>query len=380
MPRKKISTDADVIEGIAELNENEEIVIEDRRTVRKQKSKPPPEPEPIEDFDFDDDETDAEPEPEFSPTSIAALIFGGDANKLTDQFCSVAVRRKPDSMRDRFATPCNAVTNYPALQNIAIDAEQSEIEEIVREQYGGGHYFFQVRYGNRLANNWQATLADLPAAFAPKPETTATAAAAMPAAVPIDPLDNMLSNLAKMKALKDSLFGDEEARLKEQIAELKEQIANRPEPTPAEPLPDNIRILEKALGVNNPTLQERLIDAAFPEESASHWIPETVKTIFEHKEEIGQILGGILGSLAGPQPAASPAAMADLLRRQPPAALPAQPADTAPVSNFRRGPTRSDDGDDAGEIADTVSTNAEIDNVTDDEPNSDADAKEAGDE
>ena len=141
----------------------------------------------------------------------------------------------------------------------------------------------------------------------------------------------MLTILTKMMALKDALFGDEEARLKEQIADLKAEIANRPEPAPSEPVPENLRILEKALGVNNPSLQERLIDAAFPEESAGHWIPETVKTIFDHKEEIAGLLGGLLGSLGGRPPA--PPNIQEMLKRQPPPAAIAPPP---PTSNFRR--------------------------------------------
>lgn len=377
MARKKVSTSGDMNMDIPDLQENEEVVIEDKRTIRKQRAKPPAiEPEPIEfdDDDMDDDVIDAEPE--FSQTSLAALIFGDDANRPTEQFCTVAVRRKPDAMRDRFTTPCSSVTNYPALTNISIDAERDEIEEIVREQYGGGHYFFQIRYNNRLASSWQSTLADLPAMMQPKQEHAAVTAAIPPPAVPSDPLDSMLTNLTKMKALKDALFGDEENRLKEQIADLKAEIANRPEPTPAEPLPENLRILEKALGVQNKDLQDRLLDAAFPEESGGHWIPETIKTIFEHKEEIGGILAGVLGGLAGPRPAASPAAMADMLRRQPPAALPphSQPAAASP---FKRGVKRSDTGetdDDgpAGEI--------EAGTALNDESNSEATTKDADNE
>jgi hypothetical protein len=327
MPRKKVSPDSEIIDATG-LEENEQIVIEDKKTIRKERSTPPPEPEVTDgEIVFEDDEETATPS--FGETSIAALIYDGE-QPIENQYCTIHVRRTPDKMKDRFATPCQSTLNYPALPNVEITADRSEIEEMVRQEYGGGHYFFQIRFQNRLGASWQSSLADLPQSI-PRTEAPAIQPAPAQPTPAADPLDSMLTNLSKMKALKDALFGDEEARLKEQIADLKAEIANKPEPTPSEPIPDNLRILEKALGVNNPTLQERLIDAAFPEESASHWIPETVKTIFDHKEEIAGLVGGLLGSLAG-RPAAPPN-IHEMLKQQPPAAaIAAGP----PASNFRR--------------------------------------------
>ena len=347
MPRKKVSA-AGVIDPSG-LEENEQIVIEDKQTIRKERSKPQPadEPEPIlGEIEFDDEE---EPDgPQFSETSLAALIYDeAEGGRLEDRFCTILVRRKPDRMQDRFVTPCSAVTNYPPLANIEITAERYEIEERVREQYGGGHYFFQIRFENRLRQSWESTLADLPANMQAKPEPVKTPSEPSPAPPPADPMDTMLNSIVKMKALKDALFGDEEARLKEQIRDLKDEIARKPEPQPSEPIPENLRILEKALGVNNPTLQERLIDAAFPEESGGHWIPETVKTIFEHKEEIAGMLGGLLGTLAGPpRPAAPPPSIQDLMRAQPPALSPAVAPTETPspaATTFKRKAKRTND-------------------------------------
>ena len=364
MPRKKVSA-AGVIDPSG-LEENEQIVIEDKQTIRKERSKPQPadEPEPIlGEIEFDDEE---EPDgPQFSETSLAALIYDeAEGGRLEDRFCTILVRRKPDRMQDRFATPCSAVTNYPPLANIEITAERYEIEERVREQYGGGHYFFQIRFENRLRQSWESTLADLPANMQPKQEPAVTVAEPTSSQPPADPMDTMLNSLVKMKALKDALFGDEEARLKEQIRDLKDEIARKPEPQPSEPIPENLRILEKALGVNNPTLQERLIDAAFPEESGGHWIPETVKTIFEHKEEIAGILGGLLGSFAGPTPTAPAPKIQDLMRAQPPATLP--PALTTPATTLKPRTKRSSDGDSDAEPQPNEHDRTDVTEKTDD--------------
>src|SRR5690606_26472000 len=85
---------------------------------------------------------------------------------LANQFCTIHVRRKPDKMRDQFLTPCTTMLTLPAIQNVELTAERSDIEEIVRQQYGGGHYFFQVRFQNRLSRSWEASLADTPEAIA----------------------------------------------------------------------------------------------------------------------------------------------------------------------------------------------------------------------
>lgn len=352
MTRKKITSDADAINAIPELGDNEQIVIEDTKRIRREKApakpEPPPEPESYIDVEPLGDDDDDDAPPQFSETSLAALIYDGDDDNFTNQFCTVAVRRKPDKMRDSFLTPCSSVLNYPALANIEITTDRSDIEEIVRQQYGGGHYFFQIRFNNRLARSWESSLADLPEAIAAaKAEKTApiptTAPQPAPAEPSKDPMDAMLDNLTKMKLLRDALFGDERARMERQIDELKREIEARPEPAPATPLPENLQILEKALATNNPTLQEKLLDYAFPQDGGGHWIPETLKMFFEHKDEIGAILGGLLGGIA-PKP--QPQGIDALLRAAPPTPMPNQPP-IAPSKFQRKKVAKDPDGENA---------------------------------
>lgn len=356
MPRKKVSTDADVIEGIAEINDDEQLVEETTRKVRRERvsrTKPEPEPETI--IDFDDEDEDDEPPntPLYSDTSLAAAIFDDDADTFhRPQYCNVNIRRNPDSMNDRFSTPCRNVLSLPPLRNVEITADKSDIEEQVRSEYGGGHYFFQINYDGKLRHSWKTSLADLPANQRPNPnaaEPTPAAPTPPPVPPPADPLDSMINSLAKMRTLKEALFGDEEARMQRRIEELERQIETRPEPAAAQPLPENLQILEKALATTNPTLQTKLLDYAFPPDSGSHWIPETIKTIFEHKDEIGGLLSVLIGGLAPQQPRPQqPQTIDNLLRGQPPVALQPQ--------TFRRSvPPRADDGNNT----DAANTNAE---------------------
>lgn len=333
MPRKKVSPDAEVIDGIAEIDGDEQLVEEVTRKVRRERvRRPTAEPDPVmadSDETEEDDARDFEDaRPPFSETSLAALIYDDDFDhRFEDQFCTILVRRKPDKMRDQFATPCSTVMTYPALANVEITADRSDIEEQVRQLYGGGHYYFQIRFNNRLARSWETSLAELPTATTAKPETASPG----PAPTQKDPLDSMLDNLAKMKQLRDALFGDERERLERQIDELKRQIDERPVTPPVQALPENLLILEKALATNNASLQEKLLDYAFPPDGGEHWIPTTLKTIFEHKDEIGAILRGLL---VGPQPPQTPQAIDALLRGQPPAGTLRQPV-IAP-SQFQR--------------------------------------------
>lgn len=348
MPRKKISTEADAIDAIPELGENEQVVIENKKTIRREfsESKRDIEPENIIDVDPDDFDDDEDNEPErnaFSQTSLAALIFDDNETDFADQYCTVLVRRKPDKMRDNFLSSCSTVLNYPAMANIEITADRMDIEEEVRQRYGGGHYYFQIRFNNRLAKSWESSLADLPEAVAaakaeananriPTPTPTVTAAEPQQ-----NSMDSFLDNLAKMKQLKDTLFGDEKAEMQRQIDELKAANARQPEPVRTEPLPENLQILEKALATQNPTLQEKLLDYAFPQEQGGHWVTETVKVFFEHKDEIVGLLGGLLGGLT-PQPQPQPRGIADVLRNPAPTNLPPPIAPTPAVhpSRFQR--------------------------------------------
>jgi len=320
MTRKKISDESFEADAAANLRDDEEIVLSDVRTIRKNKRKPP-EPITVELDDGDLEDAEIVNDNPYPIGTVGHRAFGedGDANAITE--CNILVVRKPDGAGDNFLKPCKSRMSEPPIRNVELTATESEIEEIVRANCGGGHYYLQTQFGNRHGRGWTVSLSDPPDAIAKaKAEQTASAtpAAATAAEPPRDPLDSMLDNLTKMKLLRDALFGDERDRLERQIEELKREIENRPTPEPAAPLPENLQILEKALATSNPNLQEKLLEYAFPSDSGSHWIPETLKTIFEHKDEIGGILAGLLGTARPPQPSN----IDSILRGTPPSALP----------------------------------------------------------
>lgn len=370
MPRKKTPTNTNTATAAVNLDDDEQLVEEITTTKKIGRQRRTPASEEVITVDPDDDEDDEDSPPEFTEGSLAAVIFGEANRTYENEFCTIHIRRNPDSMNDRFLNPCGAVMTLPKLSNIEINAERDEIEEKVRAEYGGGHYFFQIYYDGAFRHSWKASLADDPAAVArAKAEADAKNKPATPELTPAqtpprDPMDAMIDSITKMKMLKDVMFGDEEKRLQREIDELKSKIAEKPE-TPPEPKSEQLYILEKALGTQNPTLQEKLLDYAFPADGGGHWIPETVKTIFEHKEEIGGILGGLLGGLAGRQP--QPPNIAALLKQQPPAGAatpePETPA-ALPTSSFRRRtvetPTPADDGSDADARSDAAAIDAEI--------------------
>jgi len=333
MPRKKISTDAEMIEAIPDLEDNEQIVIEDTKRIRKEilQTERPKEPEPetvivepVEDEDLDP--------PRYSETSLAALIFNEDPEQIENQFCSVHVRRNPDSMTDRFLNPCGAVLTLPPLRNIELSAEKSDIEETIRKLHGGGHYFLQLHFNNRLATSWKVSLGDSPEAIAAaKAEKFSTEnPQAPPAPVqPINPFDSFLESLEKQKRMKELLFGEE-------MKELETLRAKAAEAPTAAPQSETLAILEKAMQSSNTTLQDRLLEMAFPskDEGSSHWIVDLVKTAFEHKEELAGLAQMVLGVLV-PKP--QPQGIEALLRSQPPTAKPPAAEIAEPSrSNFRR--------------------------------------------
>src|SRR6185369_6808686 len=109
----------------------------------------------------------------------------------------------------------------------------------------------------------------------------------------------------KQKRMKDLLFGDEKQKLESEIERLRAEIANKPDTSPA-PQSETLAILERAIASNNPTLQEKLFDIAFPpkDESSSHWIVELANTFFDHKDELAGVAQMLLGGFAPPrQPA-----------------------------------------------------------------------------
>lgn len=327
MQRKKISTGINNAAAVVELDDDEQLVEEvttTKRVGRQRRIIPPPdEPITVEPIEDDDDDEPPTGEPLYSDTSLAALIYGEGEDAIDNQFCTVVIRRNPDSINDRFATPCTAQTNLPAMRNVELTAERMDIEERVRSEFGGGHYFFQLHFNNRLQTSWKATLSDPPISKTPPPAVAAEAPAQppAPAAPAVDAFDNFLENLEKQKRMRDLLFGDEQRRLEKQIEELKVEAA-KPQP-PAAPQSETLVILEKALASPNQEISDRLLEYAFPTDKGEsrHWIAELASVVMDNKDTIAGVLGSLLGAV--PQPAAAaPPNVAEMMRMQPPPSLP----------------------------------------------------------
>src|SRR5687768_2125493 len=106
MPRKKTPTNTNSPSAAINL-EDDETLVEKVTTVKeigRQKRKPEPEAddgaiigEPVID---EDDETDDDQEPEYGADSIAAALFGSGSDDYENEYCTVKVRRNPDSIGD----------------------------------------------------------------------------------------------------------------------------------------------------------------------------------------------------------------------------------------------------------------------------------------
>jgi len=360
MPRRKTLPEPEPIEGIPELDADEQLVRETttKQTIRKERVKADPEPAtappPARDSEPDDDDDffiDAEPDderPQFSESSLAALQFN-DAEEIENEYCNILIRRNPDSLRDKFATPNSALLNLPTMRNVPLASERYEIEEAVRDEYGGGHYFFQIQYRGNLGKSWSASLSDKPGAGQVKTEPAAPTPIAAPVEPAANPFDQFFDNLRKQKELKEILFGDE---LRE-LERLRAEAADRQNNSTVRQS-ETLSILEMALRADNPTLSEKLLKLVAPEPEdtgGSHWIVDLVKTGFEHKEELAGVLQMVLGGLAPASPPANQNIEA-LLRAPVPAPLAAiqQSAEPAkPATTFkRRSPAQTDETSTAG--------------------------------
>jgi hypothetical protein len=339
MPRKKISTRENDIGNVADLDDNEELVIENTKRVRRER-KPPPEPVSDDTHDVidaelidDDDGDEGDDAPAYSQTSLAAMIYGETDEDYSSEFCTVSVRRNPDAMSDRFLNPCSSLTNLPPIRNIELTAEKMDIEERVREQYGGGHYFFQVHYEGRLRKSWQATLSDSPEAVERDKQIKAAAATLPPPAAPVekpDPMSALINNLSQMSQLKQLLFGDEQQRYERELAELRAQIAAKSN-EPAQPISEQVQLFQMAMNAPAP-LQERILDRIAPpdENGNRHWAADLVSVALEHKDTLAAVLGGLLGAA---QPHPQQASIEDMMRMSPPPQAVMPPP---PQSGFRR--------------------------------------------
>lgn len=335
MARKKISTDETNADVVAALEADEEFVVDTTTTkrLRREKRKEPdvtPEPDAI------DIEIDAEPVQQFSPTSLAAMIYAEDEEpNLADEFCTIAVRRTPDAMGDSFATPCSTVTNLPRLPNVEVLADRSDVEDRVRLEYGGGHYFFQLRTATGLGRSWKATLSDLPKHLrqtTPEPDagTPIPPAAPQPA---VSPMDAFLDAMRKQKELSELLYGDDKRRMERELAEMREALAKRA--TNAEPQSDLAMAVNLLKDTNDPTIVDFVRDAILPadEPEAKTGFWDFAKYLLANKDEVAGLVGTVLSSLM-PQTGPPNANVLAALRSQPPTA--ALPPPDPPPSSFQR--------------------------------------------
>lgn len=344
--RKKVSTNENAGSAVADLEENEELVFETTKRVRRERKTPEPvgdvitvEPEPP-----DGDDEDDQDEQEFSDTSLAAMIYGeGDEPPLENQFCTIVIRRNPDSMNDRFLTPNSGVMKLPALRNIELTTDVEDIEQRVRSEYGGGHYFFQLHFGNRLQRSWKSTLSDLPEAIA-RDKALKAAASQLPAVVaspappvppPVSPIDTFLENSQKLRMLKEELFGEKETEYRTTIEELRTEVRRLAEKS-AGPQSPELALVEKALSMNgNSELQNKLIDAAFPSNEGRSMVAELASVFMENggKELLGGVVKGLLG--VGSPAAPPPNTIEAFMQAHPPVPVGSQAA-SLPASGFRR--------------------------------------------
>ena len=288
---------------------------------------------------LDDAEETDDDAPQFSDESLAALLFGDQNDQdYGSQFCTIHIRRHPDSMNDRFLTPCGALTKLPPLRNVELAAERMDIEERVRNEYGGGHYFFQIYFDGALGKSWKATLSDDPAAVArARAEAVGRSNNSQPqptSVPPVDPVQAFLDGMLKQRQLKDALFGDDEKRLEREIADLRAEVAKQAA-NPAEPKSERIALLEMAMDSKNSDARDRLLNHVFPseEKGGRHWIADTIEVVLENKDVILGVLGSLLGGIAPPQPSPQPS-IQELMRAAPPtgAAMPTG------LSQFKRKP------------------------------------------
>lgn len=347
MTRKKIIDEENSVEAAANLADDEEITISDVRTIRR--GRPPKQPEiiDVEPEPANDDFEDAElvDENPYPVGSVGYRAFQDeDSPQITE--CNILVTRKPDGAGDNFLTPCKSRLSLSPIRNIELTMSESEIEEIVRNTNGGGHYYLQTQFGNTLGKGWSVSLADPPENIAKA--KAAEAAAATPVTYPVataepprDPMSDFLDTLEKQKRMRDLLFGEE-------LRELQQLRQKAAEPPPlAEPRSETLTILEKALQSENPTITDRLLDYAFPtkEESSSHWLTDIIKLGLEHKDELAGIAQTVLGDLMPrPQPSSLEAMLKAAPPQMPQASIPQMPppvfeaAKEPPptLSNFKR--------------------------------------------
>ena len=399
-------------EAAAKLNDDEEIVLTDTRTIRKNKRTPPPEIK-IDEDDLDaidgeivDDDEDA---PLFPEGTVGFRAFGEDGDGPPVTECNILVVRKPDGAKDNFLRPCSGRVSELPIRNIDLSTPESEVEEIVVMTYGGGHYYLQTQIGNKNGRGWSVSLADPPAAVAAA--KAAEIAASQPVTAPAAPattepsqFERRVAELRLEKEYDELKFGDERRRLERLETELAE-LRNAKTNTSTEPRSEKLELLDFVSKLNNrPELAERVVDGIFPNEDSGggrHWLADIISVAIENKDTIGSLFGSLLGG--GTAPATQPS-IADMLRQQPPTAAlpptdparsgvrrskPEPPSDPTPdveISYIKTEPSEISDlrsqieidpTPEVEKIVEGMAAEVAAANSTDDETASDATAKDA---
>lgn len=337
MIRKKNIGEINETDTVANLREDEEIVLSDVRTIRKNKRQPAA---PLV-IDIEPDEEDAEliedDDNLFPVGTVGYRAFGeSDGSEPAVTECNILVTRKPDGAGDNFLEPCKGKFSKGPLRSVDLTTPESEIEEMVRLNHGGGHYYLQTQFGNRHGRGWSVSLADSQDAVLAAKTAAAIPAPSAPAppTAPVDPMAAFITSLRQTAELRGLLFGDTEKQLRDEIARLRDEAANAP---PAEPKSEKLAMIEFAMAAPKSELADRVLDGLFPstETPSRHWIAETLSVVLENKDAIagviGSLLGGVIPTAAPAQPSTS---FADMMRQPPPGELSNIPP--APPGGFRR--------------------------------------------
>ena len=335
MPRKRIPTSTNSPAAATALLDDDEQLVEETTTTKRigrQRRTPTAEvevtPPPADFIDIDDDGDEIE-QPIFAETSIAAMLFRDqDESSVEDQFCTIAVRRNPDSMNDRFAVPCATLTNMPPLRNVGITEDKMDIEDRVRSFHNGGNYFFQIHYNNRLGGSWKATLSDLPGWKPPTAEPTHEPTPVVQTAPAANPMDTFLADLERTKRLKEALFGDDQKRYEDSIAALRSELDAAKTATSNEPpMSEELLMWKMAKDMPESEAKNRLLDKLMPADESGnrHWIVDAAQLALENKDAIIGVVGSIFGAFVQPQQPAQPPNIADMMRSPAPA-LPTRPS------------------------------------------------------
>lgn len=339
MPRKKIIDEESDVALAVGLREDEELEVTNKQTIRKNK-RAVPKAEPAATLENADDKDFGEliEDDVFEDGTLGSLLNRSEDDELRATQCNIIVVRKPDSVGEKFINPCISRMTFPPIRNVELTQSQSEIEELVRAYYGGGHYYLQIQLGNAMQQGWACDLADSPEAVTRAKQAQFRAdnpEIASPTPPPVNAFEDKIAEMELQERYDKLRFGpererlrqleDEARRLREENAELKQQNN----------MSNEMRFLTFAQSTGNQTLIEKALDNLLDrgdEDGGRHWIADLVKTGLEHKDELATLAQMFLGG-AGPQP--QPGGIENILRQPPPAGALAAPAEPT-KSNFKR--------------------------------------------